>query len=331
MRVSSFASLGFSCLMLLSAGAARAQGRAAAEALFNQGREAMTAKDYEAACTRFRESDRIDPAAGTRFNLAFCEEARGKLATAWELFRGVAEQLPRNDERLPIARQRVQALEPRLPRLTLRLAPGAPRDTKVSGADVELGADGFGVPLPMDPGKHLLVASAQGRARASFEIALVEGQKAELEIAPGPALPVEREAPARSGPASVAVPVAGPREAAKNPDRSGDASRTLGYVLGALGVAGVGVGAVTGVMMLEKKAVRDDHCDAVSCDQEGLDANSAGRTFRTVSAVSWVVGAVGIGAGAYLILSSDARGSAETTLATSFGSKQAALSLAGRF
>ena len=61
---------------------ARAQNPAAAEALFEQARAAMAAGSYELACARFRDSDRLDPAIGTRFNLADCEEKRGRVATA---------------------------------------------------------------------------------------------------------------------------------------------------------------------------------------------------------------------------------------------------------
>jgi hypothetical protein len=59
-----------------------AQNPAAAEALFEQARAAMAAGSYDIACARFRDSDKLDPAVGTRFNLADCEERRGRVATA---------------------------------------------------------------------------------------------------------------------------------------------------------------------------------------------------------------------------------------------------------
>src|SRR4051812_33228673 len=79
---------------------ARAQG-SAAEALFNEGRKALAAGDLETACARLRASDKLDPAPGTKANLAECEEKRGRVATAWELYRTVLEQIPRTDKRVP--------------------------------------------------------------------------------------------------------------------------------------------------------------------------------------------------------------------------------------
>src|SRR5258708_23407364 len=63
------------------------ESSAAAETLFNDARAAMAKKQLDVACEKFRESDRLDPAVGTHFNLANCEEQRGHLASAWGLYR----------------------------------------------------------------------------------------------------------------------------------------------------------------------------------------------------------------------------------------------------
>ena len=170
---------------LLVPAASSAQPRAAAEALFTQGREAMQRGDYDTACKQFRESDRIDPAVGTKFNIAECEQERGRLATAWELFRAVAGQLGPDDERLPIATARADALERRVPKLTIRLAPGAPGDTTVRAGKLELGPASFGIPLPLDPGTHLLVVTAPAHGARSFTVQLAETQARSIVVEPG--------------------------------------------------------------------------------------------------------------------------------------------------
>ena len=38
--------------------------------------------------------DRLDPAIGTVFNIADCEEKLGRLATSWTLFQEVVQRLP---------------------------------------------------------------------------------------------------------------------------------------------------------------------------------------------------------------------------------------------
>src|SRR5687767_11843809 len=85
---------GFS-LLPAAASAQPPQGDAAAsEALFREGRRLMKAGDYEGACPKLEESLRLDPALGTLFNLASCEEQLGRWATAWQHWRQAADQLP---------------------------------------------------------------------------------------------------------------------------------------------------------------------------------------------------------------------------------------------
>ena len=142
-----------------------AQNPAAAEALFEQARAAMAAGSFDIACARFRDSDKLDPAVGTRFNLADCEERRGRVATAWSLFRGVLSELAQDDDRRPIAEERARALEPRVPYLKMVPSAGAPPGLRVRIDGVELGEGSFGVALPMDPGPHdLALIPAEGGA-----------------------------------------------------------------------------------------------------------------------------------------------------------------------
>lgn len=293
--------IGFGCVVGVALAVvpslASAQTNPAAEALFNSAREAMAKGDYEHACQELRESNRLEPAVGTQFNLADCEEKRGKLATAWTLFRAVQQKVPEGDERSSIAKERAQALEARLPKVTLRLASGAPKDTTVRDGDVELGSASFGISLPMDPGAHEFVVSAPGRSARKIRVELAERESRDVEVNPG-------EAFSRSP--------AVPENSAGAAQSHGSNTRTLGFVIGGVGVASLGVGAVAGIMVLGKKSTADDNCPNKQCtSQAGLDAVDAGRTLKTVSNIGWIVGVVGVGAGAYFVLTSD--GSTPTT------------------
>ncbi len=308
--------------LMFAAGPAAAQGAgaAAAETLFDQGRAAMEKSDYVTACKRFRESDHLDPAPGTKLNLADCEEQRGHVATAWELFRAALQDLPDGDERSPMAKQRAAELEKRLPKLTMRLAADAPSSTTVKDGDVELGSGVFGIALPLDPGRHTLVVSAPGRAPKSFRVDLVEGRVTEIEVSPAS----ESEAPPPESAPDV-QPTTSTSHAAPPAGVSADSAppagghKTLGYVLGGIGAAGLVVGGITGIMLLGKKSTASDHCSTELrvCDQEGIDANDAGRALAPVSTIGFIVGIAGIGAGAYFILSGGEK--SETALRTSIG------------
>jgi hypothetical protein len=315
MRSSRFAALLLLSCSILATGVASAQGEgaAAAEVLFNQGREAMERKDYDAACQRFRESEQIDPAPGTKLNLADCEEKRGRLATAWELFRAVPRDLPESDERHGIAMARAAALEKRLPTLTLRLAAGAPATTKVRVGTAAIGSGSFGVALPLDPGKHSLVIEAPGHAPRTIEIELVEGQPQTLDVVPGTATAVP-------GP---------PPDVADTPARPAPSSgkKTLGYVFGGIGLVGVAVGSVAGVIVLSKKGTANEECDdaAQRCHPRGVDANDSGSAIAPISTAGFIVGALGIGAGAYLILTADSKSETALHVGTHSGVSQVSL------
>ncbi|MEO7034162.1 MAG: hypothetical protein ABI548_09740 [Polyangiaceae bacterium] len=303
--------------ILVATGRAHAQ-EAAADALFDSARTAMAKGDFDRACEQFRASDKLDPAPGTELNLADCEEKRGRLASAWELFRTVEEKLSPNDERLPVAHERAHGLQARVPRLTLTLAPGAPPGSTVHDGSLELGAAAFGLPLPMDPGAHELVVSAPGFAPRTFSLKLVEAESRSLVVTPG--APTNQHVPAATPPAPNA-----PHEVSSGPSHT----RTFGFVLGGVGVAGIGVGALAGVLMLGKKSVVNDGCHPdKSCSSAGLDAAHSARTLEIVSNVGWVVGAAAFGAGAYLLLTNgpSAKPSTALSLAPNPSGGQLALS-----
>src|SRR5512136_2811036 len=75
---------------------------AAAEVLFREGRKLVAANDFAAACPKFAESQRLDPAVGTLLNWAACEEHVGKLASAWQRWKEALDALPPGDDRIEL-------------------------------------------------------------------------------------------------------------------------------------------------------------------------------------------------------------------------------------
>src|SRR5690242_9793251 len=83
---------GIVIVVLLSASVARADDKATADRLFDEGRAAMAAKDYASACPKLEESQRLDPALGTLLNIGLCYEGQGRVASALAVWREAEEQ-----------------------------------------------------------------------------------------------------------------------------------------------------------------------------------------------------------------------------------------------
>src|SRR6187551_2481529 len=166
---------GSSALTLLAAMAAccwtvpaAAQGgnAALAESLFREGKRLSGERKFAEACPKFAESYKLDPGLGTLLNLALCHESEGKPATAWAEFSEASSRAKRegDSDRAQLADEHVRALEPKLARVSISLAPGAAVPGLVVKFDTrELAAAALGLPIAVDPGKHVLEASAPGK------------------------------------------------------------------------------------------------------------------------------------------------------------------------
>jgi len=139
---------------------------AAAQVLFEQGRDLLRAGKAAAACPLLEESQRLDPANGTLLALAMCHEAEGKLASAWAEFARVAHLAKRDGQtsRENWATERAAALRPRLSMLEVRIAPEVRQLPGVSVArnGVFLQPSSWDLPVPVDGGEHRITVTAEG-------------------------------------------------------------------------------------------------------------------------------------------------------------------------
>jgi len=241
-----------------------------ADRLFKEGRDLMKRGEPANACPRFAESQRLDPAPGTLLNLSECEEAIGKLADAWRHIRETLKQLPEDDDRVPIARQRAEALERRVPRLTIDLESGAPEDTRILLDETEVLKPGH--EQVINPGTHVVGAIAKGRTRRVVTFRVAEGERLGLRIGPEP------------------LQVLPPKA-----QTTGGVSRTWAWVAGGVGVAGLGAAAITGSILVGKQKTLDERCDAAKvCDRIGYNASRDGQALEPWYWTSLVVGGVGV-------------------------------------
>jgi hypothetical protein len=293
-------------LLALLSPIARGQDRdpVVADALLREGHKAADAGNLGAACLKIAESYRLDPIPGALFDLADCEERQGRLAAAWIDYRKAVDALAPGDARLAVAKTKVESLEKRLARLTIRLGARAAPGTVVKRDGVDIGKSALGVAIPADPGKHVVVVS-QGARERRYEVVVGEGESREVVADQPPAAIVSDEPGLLQRPpamTSVSPEAEAPR--AFSGDRgSASNARIFGYVVGGIGVASLAVGVVTRALALGKKSTIDAHCTAAKvCDRVGLDAVASAQDLQTASTVTLAVGVGGLATGALLIL-----------------------------
>lgn len=318
------------------AGAQPAGNPVLAEQLFEQGRALAKSNDWAAACPKFEASVHYDPTLGTKLNLATCYEKVGKLASAWSLYRESSELAAKaNDlKRRDYAVKQAEALEPRLPRLTINAPANEPAGFTVTRDGVAIDAAALGASLYIDPGTHAIAASAPGFVAFSATVTAREGVAASVAIpALDPAKPVSLSPPAKPSPPELAVPP-------PPPPRAAPSSHTRTYLAigtGAAGVAIAGVGLVYGVKARSAWNSAQEACPDLGCTtagdlQRGTGLVHDARTDATISTVLVAVGGAAIAGGIVLWLTAPAATHTETArLAPSVTSHSAGLVLAGSF
>lgn len=277
-------------LAISSVSAARAETDAAA-ALFDNGRDAMKRGDFEVACARFDESNRLEPAVGTELNLALCEEKLGRELSAWRRLQRVIDALPRGDDRLPIARQHRDDIDVRLPRVRLIAGAALPVAAQISVGDSRLTTSGLGVDIPVERGELMIRVEAPQHFAREYRLALSQGARATLLIEAGPSMQLAAQ---RRAPTAARV----------SPTRT--PAKTAGLVSVGVGGALLLAGAATGVAAIRAKHEMDDRCDEqLACSQRGVDAAARGKGFALASTLAFAAGGIGVATGAWLLLGTD--------------------------
>jgi hypothetical protein len=308
---------------LLAPGAARADvsaaDKAAAEALFNHAKSLMKEGRYPEACSKFQESQRIDPGIGTMLYMADCFEKNGQTASAWAEFleAAAAAKAAGQAEREQKARDRAAALEPKLSRLSITVSPGGELEGLVVKRDgTVIHKALWGTPVPLDPGEHTIEATAPGRKPWSKKVTLVAAAKFAKSII----IPRLEDAPKPSGPVVVEPPrppVPGPPTSTPEPPKPGPRSvgpivttrdtfsppRIVGGVFLGVGLATAGVGAILGMVALLKKSSASPNChDNGICNQAGADSMNSARSVATGSNATLIAGGLAFTTGLVILI-----------------------------
>jgi len=327
-----FTMLGLGLLLLAMSAEAQESNKAAAEALFKEGRSLMADHRYEEAIQKLKASQDLDPGLGTLLNLADCYEKLGRTASAWAEYREIAALARQSGarERQALAEQKSQALERQLSKLAIQVSPNADDPTRL-----EITRDGqalrraeVGVAIPVDPGEHVVRASAPGKQ--SWSMKVVVGPKGDSQTVVVPVL-------SEAGPAaSAAAPVTttdGSSDPAVDPgpasSADGSGQQTLGLVLGGVGVVGVAVGSVVGLKAFSTWSRAKDSCNdyPFDCGRKGVRLEDDARRYSTISTWSFVAGGALLAAGSVLFFTASPGPESEVSL----GIGPSSVAVKGRF
>jgi hypothetical protein len=263
-----------------------ATDRAAAEALFSEGRRLLSEGKYPQACAKLEASQKLDPGAGTLLNLGDCQEKNGQTASAWGTFNMTASLATKNGDtaRSEEATRRAGLVEPRLSRLMIIMDPSDQPSgiaLRMDGRSIETAIAGSAIPV--DPGEHTLEVNAPGR----------QPWKTTVKIE------------AKPGITKVTVTTGQPTPSTPPPSPPATRSVVPAVVMGSLAVVGVGTGVATLALRAGKASdartlsdqIKKDHGQCVPgapghhplCGKLA-DTASNGDTFGTVSIVGFVIG-----------------------------------------
>ncbi|MFO0547001.1 MAG: hypothetical protein U0271_01370 [Polyangiaceae bacterium] len=195
-----------------------------AEVLFREAKADVERGDLASACPKFERSWTESHVVGALLSWADCEERRGRLVLARDLF---AESVPLVDadaERTEFVRARLATLAPAIPQLVITVA---------AGVVVEIDGRAIDLTKPfaeVDPGTHHLVARGSEQRSQVRDVNLARGERLAISL-----LVEEPRVPPRARDAA-------PREAS-----TGLSPIVLaGWISGGVGVAGGIAFAATG-------------------------------------------------------------------------------------
>ena len=294
--------------------------RATAREAADTGRTAYDAGRYEQAVDSFSRAQQLVQAPTHLLYLARAQTKLGRLVAAHESYLKITrETLPPKAPKAFVEAQRaaeheLEAVDARLPSVTVAVQ-GKPMvgvGVQLDGADLP-GAM-IGIPLPLDPGRHVFSATATGGDSAPVTITLAEGGKETVMLTLRP-----------TGPASalgVGEPRTIPPVAPPNADRSSSPNsglRIASYVSFGIGAVGLGLGTA---FVLKSGTTRDaannlyDACASAGSDGRCTDLSQRAAieskdndadSQRNVGIGALIAGGVGVTAGVIFLVASSGR------------------------
>ena len=302
-----------------------------------EGYKALQVNDYTAALDRFTRADALYHAPTVILGLARAHVGLGKLVSARELYNRLAhETLPSDASKASKkavldAQKELDALALRIPSVVISVKGNDAAKVTLDGIEVPTAA--LGVKRPVDPGKHVVTASAAGFATSEVTVILAEGKsetvtlklkRGEAEpppvvaIVPAAKPPVATPMPPTAATTPALMPPTQPEPAPEQSKGNGSTQKTIGLVALGVGAAGLLVGGITGGMAVSKhgelsESCSDGHCPKGSEPQFGSSIDSY-NTLGTLSTIGFIAGGALAATGVVLIFMAPKKMTTQATI-----------------
>ncbi|APR78125.1 Hypothetical protein A7982_03472 [Minicystis rosea] len=283
-------------LSLLTGSAAHAQQPskeelAKARTAFQEGVALAAANNCAAALVKYKEVATVKMTAQVSFNIAECEERLGKLVQALGNYRLAVSQAGEEKNLQKLLREagsRVENIENRIPKLTITRGKGS-EAAQIQLDGTEIGQSQLGVPMPVDPGAHVIIAKVEGKEYLHENVSLSEKETKTFAVKVDVPKPKIEKAPVDQGPTEPPPP----------PPKS----RVPGIVVTAVGGAALitglaAIGVRQGAISTLNGICKDNKCPDT---QQAHDAASKGKTFTGLSEIMVPVGVAAAVVGIVLI------------------------------
>ena len=326
-----------------------AGNKAAAEAIFEQGKLLMQSGDYQQACLKFEASQKLDEGIGTLLYLADCYEKIGRTASAWAMFKEAASMAGAQgqESRQKLATQRAHTLESGLAKLTIDVARG--NETllgfEISNDGVTVPSAQYGAPVPVDPGEHKIEASAPGKRTYSEVVNLTNGTGhitvpllTDLGTPAGESKATLTSVTSSSKLADSSMLTSIPRSSSGSSrdalTSAGRSQRVLSYVLGSVGLIGVGIGTYFGFTAMHSNTESKSQCNADNanlCPDQGVSLRNDALRDARISTAGFIAGGALLAAGAIFYFTAPDDKPTFMRAGTAFTPNSVALCLGGAF
>jgi hypothetical protein len=136
-----------------------------------------------------------------------------------------------------------------------------------------------------------------------------DGEKLDIVVPKLDALPPEQASTAATAEPKTEAKTEPTKPASKQED-DGSGQRTIGFIVGGVGIAGLAVGGITGLMAMSKNSDAKDKCptEGACANQAGVDANDSAKSLGLVSTIAFGAGAALVIGGAVLVFTAPKSG-----------------------